>query len=371
MGCGNCPISGLQNNQSETSGCFGCNKLSSYDWMNDLPEGYSKSKLVEVKFKNTRKEYYLNDADILLKRGDLVTVSAHKGHDTGVVTLTGRMAELSMTKRNYRVKNMGRVYRKASRNDIDQFESAKQKEQPTMIRARKIVNELQLDMKISEVEFQADGGKAVFYYIVEGRVDFRELIKVYAKTFGCRIEMKQIGARQEAAMVGGIGSCGKELCCSSWRTNLSSVSANASKIQDLPHNLQKLTGQCGKLKCCLMYELDAYIEAQRDFPDQLLEIDTEKGVITPVKRDLLKKIIWYSLKNEPVGKIYGLPLREVKESIMHNKKGIQISWPPLSEDEGLISEGNDQFISFQNDLNLFKFKKPKSKSAMKKKNSHR
>jgi len=220
-----------------------------------------------------------------------------------------------------------------------------------------------LDMKISDVEFQADGTKATFYYIANGRVDFRELIKQYAKEFNIKIDMRQIGARQEAAMVGGIGSCGNELCCSSWRSNLDSVSANAAKIQELPQNIQKLTGQCGKLKCCLMYELDTYIEAQKDFPDMLLELETEMGIAYPKKKEVLKKVIWYGMSATSNTKIFPLSLDKVKEVIMLNKKGIK---PAVLSDEPVILNAEPQYVSFENDLNMMERSKQKNKKKWQK-----
>lgn len=297
---------------------------SSYDWLNDLPETPDKSDIVEVKFKSTRREYYKNNENLTIKRGDKVVVATTPGHDIGEVTLTGYLAEKQFHRK---VKSLARyslntIYRKGTPNDLEILQEARKREKPVMIRARQIVKELGLGMKIGDVEFRGDSKKAIFYYLAENRVDFRELIKVYAREFGIRVEMKQIGARQEAGIVGGIGSCGRELCCSSWRTNFTSISSDAALKQGLSPAAEKMAGACGKLKCCLMYELDTYLEARSEFPRELLNLELEKGIAKPFKTDYLKKEIWYTLEGS-LNTTFNLPLKEVKNIIQKNKRGIR------------------------------------------------
>ncbi|MDR1698908.1 MAG: hypothetical protein LBR75_03680, partial [Prevotellaceae bacterium] len=246
------------------NGYNGCSKkqLSVYDWYSDLPETQAETNLVEVQFKNTRKAYYKNTLDITLEKGDIVAVESSPGHDIGEVTLTGKLVLKQMRKYNVAPDSpdVKRIYRKAKQPDIDKYNEAKEREHSTMIKARELAERLKLNMKIGDVEFQGDGSKAIFYYIADERVDFRELIKLLASEFHVRIEMRQIGARQEAGRIGGIGPCGRTLCCSTWLTGFSSVSTNAARVQDLSINMQKLAGQCAKLKCCMNYELDVYID---------------------------------------------------------------------------------------------------------------
>lgn len=328
MSCATCPAKALLDNTSPEgllSTESSCGKLNSYDWLKGLPGNSTDSNLMEIRFKNTRKDFFLNKDKIRVKRGDYVAVEAERGHDIGRITLMGKLAELQFKKKNPKQAPSKKVYRKANKSDIEKWHKARLRENPVMIKARQLAAALNLNMKISDVEFQGDGSRAIFYYIADGRVDFRELIKVFAKEFNTRIEMKQIGSRQEAALVGGIGSCGKELCCSSWRTNLATVVTNAARIQELPHNAQKLTGQCGKLKCCLMYELDTYLEAQNDFPDMLLELETDKGIAYPRKKDILKKQIYYAVGDENSSNFIAVDLERVKEVIQLNKKGIKVA----------------------------------------------
>jgi cell fate regulator YaaT (PSP1 superfamily) len=311
--------------------CTGCSlnssanylAINSYSWLDELPDTSDQSDIVEVKFKSTRKEYYKNSDKIDLKRGDKVVVATAPGHDLGEVTLTGYLAEkqFKLKIRNTESYKLNSVYRKSTATDVALLDDARNREKPVMIRARQIVLELGLDMKIGDVEFRGDGKKAIFYYLADGRVDFRELIKVYAREFGILIEMKQIGARQEAGIVGGIGSCGRELCCSSWRTNFKSISSNAALTQGLSPSALKMAGACGKLKCCLMYELDTYIEAQKDFPRELLNLELAKGIAKPFKTDYLKKEICYVMQGG--GGMFNLSLQEVKDIIQKNKRGIR------------------------------------------------
>ncbi|MBN2262156.1 MAG: hypothetical protein JW735_04535 [Prolixibacteraceae bacterium] len=309
--------------------------LNSYDWLNDLPDTSHLTNIVEVRFKGTRKQFVRNDKQLSIKRGDIIVISANGGHDIGEVTLTGNLAEKQF---NLKTSNKKRhewqsILRIATQWDKKQQNDALQREKPVMIRARKLAEILGLTMKIGEVEFRGDGNKAIFYYIAEGRVDFRELIKIYAHEFKIKIEMKQIGARQEAAMVGGIGSCGRELCCSSWRTDFSSITAHAAVRQGLSPNAEKLTGSCGKLKCCLMYELDSYLEAQADFPTELLELETSAGVAKPTKTDILKKQIWYSIESPKNRLNFVLPTTKVKQIINLNKRGTKPEISSLVKNE--------------------------------------
>jgi cell fate regulator YaaT (PSP1 superfamily) len=368
MGCSTCPAKALLDNTKTTTDIdSGCGKLDSYDWINDLPDS-DTSDLIEVRFKNTHKGFFKNEKGIAIQRGDYIAVAADRGHDIGQVTLTGRMAVLQLKKKKPRNAPDKQVYRKATKADIEKWQMARLKEKPALIKSRQIAERLGLEMKISDVEYQGDGTKATFYYIANSRVDFRELIKHYAREFGVKIEMRQIGARQEAAMVGGIGSCGKELCCSTWRTNLTTVSTNAAKIQALPHNAQKLTGQCSKLKCCLMYELDTYLEAHEDFPDVLLELEVDKGMAYPQKKDLLKRIIYYSYEEKNPGKLHAVDLDRVKEIIQLNKKGIQ---PELIPGNLTVQEKELSFMSAETDLNRMDKKQDKKRPRNKKNNKNK
>ncbi|WP_163322210.1 PSP1 domain-containing protein [Draconibacterium mangrovi] len=343
--------------------CNGCsfnNSTSSitqgYDWLSDLPDTTDKSDIVEVKFKSTRKEYYKNVENLPLKRGDRIVVASSPGHDVGEVTLTGYLAEKQF---KLRIKNPSRydlnvVYRKASDADIQKLNEARSREKATMIRARQAAQELGLDMKIGDVEFRGDNKKAIFYYLAEGRVDFRELIKVYAREFRIKVEMKQIGARQEAGLIGGIGSCGRELCCSSWRTDFSSISSEAALKQGLSPSAQKMAGACGKLKCCLLYELDAYIEAGNEFPRELLDLELASGIAKPFKTDYLKKEIWYGLQGS-MGTTFNLSLKQVRDIIQKNKRGIK---PEVQTFNALPKEQNSMEVTLDESLDRFDDKKP-------------
>ncbi|MBN1186740.1 MAG: hypothetical protein JXB49_30965 [Bacteroidales bacterium] len=369
MACANCPArEHLNISQGESD--LSCGKLNTYDWLKDIPDTNETDGIVEVRFKNTHKNFYLNKNKLQLKQGDYVAVEADKGHDIGQVVLTGRLARMQLERKKPKHPIDKEIYRKANFNDLEKWQIARLKEKPIMLKARQIATQLNLEMKISDVEFQGDGSKAIFYYISEGRVDFRELIKRYAREFSIRIEMKQIGARQEAAIVGGIGSCGKELCCSSWRTDLTTVITNAARIQNLPHNAQKLTGQCGKLKCCLMYELDSYLEAQNDFPDILLELETKKGIAYPKKKDLLNRIIFYSYSEKDMENAVPVHLNKVKEIINQNKRGIK----PDDLIEITVEEPKLDFVSsssYSEPLNAPKKDKRKKKIIKKTGNSSR
>ncbi len=303
-----------------------CAKLSTHDWMSNLPSGMLDSDIVEVRFKSTRKGFYRNVNNLDLKQGDFVAVESSPGHDIGIVSLTGELA-LKQLKRS-KVKNdteIKKIYRKAKSVDIEKWQQAIALEHSTMLKARKIAESLKLDMKIGDVEYQGDKTKAIFYYIADDRVDFRELIKVFADEFKVRIEMRQIGARQEAGRIGGLGSCGRELCCSTWMNSFVSVSTSAARYQELSLNPQKLAGQCGKLLCCLNYELDVYLDAQKDFPDLSIPLETDIGILHHQKSDFFRKILWYTLTQEnDVTKMIPISVENVFQILEANKKGEKV-----------------------------------------------
>ena len=308
--------------------CKSCGRqdkqLNTYDWLADIPGNNNESDLVEVQFKNTRKGYFRNSNKIPLEKGDIVAVEATPGHDIGVVTLTGRLVPLQMRKANIRSEaDIKRIYRKAKPVDMEKYQEAKAREHDTMIRARQIALSLNLDMKIGDVEYQGDGNKAIFYYIAEGRVDFRQLIKVLAEVFRVRIEMKQIGARQEAGRIGGIGPCGRELCCATWMTSFVSVSTSAARFQDISLNPQKLAGQCAKLKCCLNYEVDCYVEAQKRLPSKEITLETKDATFFFFKADILSNQITYSTDKTIPANLVTISGRRAFEIIGLNKRGIK------------------------------------------------
>lgn len=308
--------------------CKGCsrqdNKLNTYDWLADIPGSSEESDLVEVQFKNTRKGYYRNSNGLKLEKGDTVAVESTPGHDIGVVTLTGRLVPLQMRKTGFKPNTeIKRVYRKVKAVDMEKFEEAKAKEHDTMIRSRQIASSLNLNMKIGDVEYQGDGNKAIFYYIADERVDFRQLIKVLAETFRVRIEMKQIGARQEAGRIGGIGPCGRELCCATWMSNFVSVSTSAARLQDISLNPQKLAGQCAKLKCCMNYEVDTYVEAQKRLPSREIELETKDGTFYFFKADILSNQVSYSTDKNFAANLVTITGKRAFEVINLNRRGIK------------------------------------------------
>jgi cell fate regulator YaaT (PSP1 superfamily) len=296
MACTSCSTStggapkGCKNNG--TCGTDSCNKLTVFDWLANmsLPNGEAPFDCVEVRFKNGRKEFYRNTEKLSLSIGDIVATEASPGHDIGIVTLTGELVKIQMKKKGVAVTSpeIAKIYRKASQKDIDIWSASRDKEEGMKVRARELAIAQKLEMKISDIEFQGDGSKATFYYTANDRVDFRLLIKDFAKDFSTRIEMKQVGFRQEASRLGGIGSCGRELCCSTWLTDFRSVNTSAARYQQLSLNPQKLAGQCGKLKCCLNYELDTYLDALQGFPDFDTKLQTEKGMAICQKQDIFK-----------------------------------------------------------------------------------
>jgi len=343
------------------------NKLNTYDWLCDVPDAENATDYVEVQFKNTRKGYYLNSGKIPLEKGDVVAVESSPGHDIGTVTLTGKLVLLQMKKNHTRTEGVEpkRIYRKAKPNDLEKYEEAKAKEHETMIRSRQIAADLGLNMKIGDVEYQGDGNKAIFYYIADERVDFRQLIKVLAEAFRVRIEMKQIGARQEAGRIGGIGPCGRELCCSSWMTSFVSVATGAARYQDISMNPQKLAGQCAKLKCCINYEVDAYVEAQKRLPSREMVLETKDNTYYHFKTDIFKQEITYSTDKSFAANLVTITAQRAYEVINMNRKGIK---PPLLEaDEKPQTPKRDSHdILGQESLTRFDNTSPKKKKKKKK-----
>lgn len=306
--------------------CKSCGRqdkqLNTYDWLADIPGNADESELVEVQFKNTRKGYFRNSNKIPLEKGDIVAVEATPGHDIGVVTLTGRLVPLQMKKANIKSEaDIKRIYRKAKPVDMEKYNEAKAREHSTMIRSRQIALDLNLNMKIGDVEYQGDGNKAIFYYIADERVDFRQLIKVLADAFRVRIEMKQIGARQEAGRIGGIGPCGRELCCATWMTSFVSVSTSAARFQDISLNPQKLAGQCAKLKCCLNYEVDDYVEAGRKMPSRDVVLQTIDSDYYLFKSDILAGLVTYSTGKGVAANLETITAERARAIIEMNKRG--------------------------------------------------
>lgn len=335
-------------------------KLEVYDWLDDLPESHDCTQMIEVQFKNTRKGYYLNSNNIELYKGDIVAVEATPGHDIGEVTLTGKLVLLQMKKTNYRPMQgeHKRVYRIAKPSDIDKYNEAKSREHATMLRAREIAEELGLAMKISDVEYQGDGNKAIFYYIADERVDFRQLIKIYAEKFHVKIEMKQIGARQEAGRVGGIGPCGRELCCSNSISSFVSVSTSAARFQDISLNPQKLAGQCGKLKCCLNFEVDVYVESQRELPSREIILDTKDGSYFHFKTDILSGMMTYSTSKDFAANTVTIDKNRVYEIIKMNRRGQK---PDALASDELVTESKPTTKDILEDNSINRFDDQKRK----------
>jgi cell fate regulator YaaT (PSP1 superfamily) len=334
MGCGSCSSGGCAPAGCKSNGaCLtnGCSKLDVYDWLSnmDMPSNYRPFQIVEVKFKGSRKDFYLNSDNLYLENGELVaTETTTGGFDVGHVSITGELVRMQMVKKHVKEAEVTKkIFRKATPADVDKWKAAKEQEWETMHRARKLALDLNLSMKISDVDYQGDKTKATFYYTAEGRVDFRELIKKMAEAFRIRIEMRQIGMRQEASRLGGIGSCGRELCCSTWLTDFKTVSTAAARYQNLSLNTLKLAGQCGKLKCCLNYELDSYMDALKDIPDDVHILRTEKGDARLQKTDIFKKLMWFSYPKEE--NWVPVPIKEVREIQRINKSGELV--PDLGE----------------------------------------
>lgn len=329
MGCnscssgGGCSPKGCQSNGTCTTN--GCNKLDVYDWLAhmDLPSSYKPFNIIEVRFKGSRKEFFINEENLYLEMGEIVVVeSSTSGYDIGHVSLMGELVRMQLNKHNTREESVvKKIYRKPTPTDLEKYELAKSMEWETMHKARTLALELGLSMKISDVDYQGDKSKATFYYTAEGRVDFRELIKKMAESFRVRVEMRQIGMRQEASRLGGIGSCGRELCCSTWLTDFKTVSTSAARYQNLSLNTLKLAGQCGKLKCCLNYELDTYMDALKDIPTDINRLESIKGNAYLQKTDIFKRIMWFSFQGDD--NWIPLPIDRVKEIQQQNLQGIK------------------------------------------------
>ena len=325
--------------------------LNTYDYLADMPGNDEWTDLVEVQFKNTRKGYFHNENHLPLVIGDMVAVEASPGHDIGVVTLTGQLVPLQMKKANLKPgTEIRRIYRKARPVDLEKYEEAKAREQDTMIRSRQIAKDLELNMKIGDVEYQGDGNKAIFYYIADARVDFRKLIKVLAEEFHVRIEMKQIGARQEAGRIGGFGPCGRELCCATWMKNFNSVSTAAARFQDISPNPQKLAGQCAKLKCCLNYEADAYVEAFRQLPPRDVQLETADATYFYFKADILAQQITYSTDKRLAANLVTISVQRAHQIIDLNKAGER---PLYLEEQGPQEPQRPIDLVEQEDLTRF------------------
>ena len=378
MACNSCTTGkdgqpkGCKNNG--TCGTDSCNKLTVFDWLANmsLPNGQDPFIGVEVRFKNGRKQYYKNTENLTLSIGDIVATQAKSGHDIGMVTLTGELVRVQMKRKKVNLEdaeNVLKIYRKASQKDIDIWSDARDKEEPMKVKARQFAIDLNLKMKISDIEFQGDGSKATFYYTAEERVDFRELIKVFAREFRTRIEMKQVGFRQEAARLGGIGSCGRELCCSTWLTDFRSVSTSAARYQQLSLNPLKLAGQCGKLKCCLNYELDAYLDALKAFPKNDTKLYTEKGTAVCQKTDIFKGLMWYAYEGEWMN-WHVITTDQANEIIEKNKKKEKVA----SLEEYAAEHVQDTKNEFENVVgqdSLTRFDNPKSKNKRKNNKNNR
>jgi cell fate regulator YaaT (PSP1 superfamily) len=371
MSCNSCGTSdsapgGCKNNG--TCGTSGCNKLTVFDWLAnmELPNGQKQFPYVEVRFKNGRKEFFLNKDDLQLKIGDIVATQTESGHDIGGVTITGELVRVQMKRKRVKIDDeIPQVYRIASEKDVEKWVAAREKEDPMKIRARQIAIRLQLKMKISDIEFQGDGSKATFYYTADERVDFRDLIREYATEFKTRIEMRQIGLRQEAARLGGIGSCGRELCCSTWLTDFRSVTTGAARYQNLSLNPQKLAGQCGKLKCCLNFELDSYMDALSNFPKQNQKLYTEKGTAICQKVDIFKGLMWFCYDGEWMN-WHALTTEQVHEIVAKNKAKETVGSIEEYASE-LIVEKEMNFENVVGQDSLTRFDQPKSRNKHTKK----
>lgn len=337
---------GEEPSQPEIKYRRGSNKLDEFDWLADLPFDPRYNEVIEVRFKNTRKGFFRNVNDLKLDIGDIVAVEASPGHDIGHVSMIGFLVTEQIKRMKIRpvVEEMKKVYRKARPVDLQKWEEAKKQEVPTMLRSRKIAESLNLAMKIGDVEYQGDKTKAIFYYLADERVDFRQLIKVLAEEFHIRIEMRQIGARQEAGRIGGIGTCGRELCCSTHITNFVSVTTSHARYQDLSLNPQKLAGQCGKLKCCLTYELDCYLDAQKDFPSREIPLELTNGTAYFMKMEVHTGIYWYSNDPRMAVNLTAVPVSRVREIIQLNKKGIKPDNLLAGTGDNAPEKGNDLLL---------------------------
>ncbi len=338
-------------------------QLNTYDWLADVPGNTETTDLVEVQFKHTRKGYYHNVNNLELNKGDIVAVEANPGHDIGVVTLTGRLAYIQMKKANLKsADDIKRVYRLARPVDMEKYQEAKRREHGTMIESRQIAKGLGLNMKIGDVEYQGDCNKAIFYYIADERVDFRQLIKDLAATFHVRIEMKQIGARQEAGLIGGTGPCGRELCCATWLKNFSSVGTASARFQDISLNPQKLAGMCAKLKCCLNYEVDSYVEASRQLPSKDVQLQTQDADYYYFKADILAGLVTYSTDKHMAANLETIPAERARKIIEMNRRGEK----PVSLQDGDVAAEPAGPVDLATQENISRFDRSKKKKKKKK-----
>jgi cell fate regulator YaaT (PSP1 superfamily) len=379
MSCTSCSSSidglplGCKSNGACASGS--CDKMNVFDWLANmsLPNGQKPFNIAEIRFKNGRKGFYKNTKELQLCIGDVVAVESSPGHDIGVVSLTGELVKVQMRKKKVAATNedISQIYRKASEKDIEIWTIARNKEKEVQKKSRLIISRLGLKMKLSDVEFQGDGNKATFYYTADDRVDFRQLIRELAGTFSLRVEMKQVGLRQEAARLGGIGSCGRELCCSTWLTDFRSVSTSAARYQQLSLNPQKLAGQCGKLKCCLNYELDSYMDALKSFPKTNVWLQTEKGPAVFQKMDIFRGWVWYAYKENPVN-WHKLTVEQTNQIIAlnkENKKATSLEEYAMELEFEVIETSN--FADGVGQDSLTRFDKPKFKKKKKRSNNNR
>lgn len=375
MSCNSCSsdINGVPKGCKSNGNCASdsCEKLGVFDWLSNmaLPTGQEEFDIYEIRFKNGRKHFYRNTEKLKIAMGDILAVEGNPGHDIGTVSLSGELVKVQMRKKGiaFDSEEIKKIYRKATQKDIDIWQTAREKEYETQYRGREILGRLGLKMKLSDVEYQGDGNKATFYYTADERVDFRQLIRDLASAFNIRVEMKQVGLRQEAARLGGIGSCGRELCCSTWLTDLRKVNTSAARYQQLSLNPQKLAGQCGKLKCCLNYELDTYLDALKDFPKTDVNLKTEKGDAVFVKMDIFKELLWYTYK-EDRSKWYKFSLDQVLEIIERNKAHEKIA--SLEEYEIELLAEEEASIDFENVVgqdSLTRFDLPKRVKKKRKK----
>lgn len=376
MGCSSCGTAtgGKPNGCKSNGGCStgGCNRMNTYDWLRNLPVANTEDQcnVVEISFsKGTRKDFYRNTTLQLFEKGDLVTVEGVSGFDVGEVSLTGEIVRLQMKKYGVKEENpdMKKILRIATDRDLDQRRINKEREPEAVIRSRAIAKQLNLNMKISQVEMQADGRKATFFYIADGRVDFRELIKVYAQEFKVKVEMRQIGARQEAGKVGGIGSCGRELCCSTWLTDFKSVNTTVARYQNLSINQTKLSGQCGRLKCCLNYELDTYLDALQGFPNDCDQLQVAKGTAYLIKKDIFKNLMWYSLPDS--NKQYPLTIERVRKIKSLNRQNIvPEELEPVEVTGSKPVEVEPEFVDVVGQISLRSLERADKKKRQQKKN---
>ena len=370
MGCSNCASGGTPAGCKNNGNCgvSGCNKLEVFDWLAgmELPLGQKPFDVIEVRFKNNRKGFYRTSPELELQVGDVVCVNADPGTDVGVVSLTGELVRIQLQRRNVKDNHeIKKVKRKATEEDIERWHTARQAEADTMLQTRVLARDLGLEMKISDVEYQGDNAKATFYYTAEGRVDFRELIRKLADAFKVRIEMRQIGMRQEAGRLGGIGSCGRELCCSTWLTDFRSVSTSAARYQQLALNPTKLAGQCGKLKCCLNFELDQYVEAVKEFPSPNAKIKTPKGKAVVFKMDIFKRLVYFLQLGEQGSSPIAMNVEDANELIAASAKGEVVGSLASYEMEEEVEEVDTTFGNVVGQESLTRFDEAKRKKRRK------